>query len=82
MTGRFNVFKTVVLEIVGERKMACEGCEERVQTVLADLPGVRKVKAQARKQRVEVLFDPSQVQETAIAERLREAGYESRGATS
>lgn len=76
------MFKSVVLEIVGERRMACEGCEERVETVLGEMQGVRKVKAQARKQRVEVLFDPTQVEPTAITDRLREAGYESKAAGS
>ena len=76
------MFKSVVLEIVGERRMACEGCEERVETVLGEMPGVRKVKAQARKQRVEVLFDPARVEQTAIPERLRAAGYESQAASS
>lgn len=76
------MFKSVVLEIVGERRMACEGCEERVETVLGEMQGVRKVKAQARKQRVEVLFDPTQVEPAAITDRLREAGYESKAAGS
>lgn len=72
---------TVVLEIVGNQRMHCEGCQERVETMLGELPGVRKVRATARKQRVEVLFDPTQVQQNAIEERMREAGYETTGAT-
>lgn len=76
------MFESVVLEIVGERRMTCEGCEERVETLLGDMQGVRKVRAQARKQRVEVLFDPTQVDSTSIADRLREAGYETKAATS
>lgn len=68
--------KSVILEIVGEHRMACEGCAERIETMLGELPGVRKVRAQARKQRVEVLFDPAQVEIAAIADRLRQAGYE------
>lgn len=76
------MFKSVVLEIVGQHQMACEGCQERVETLLGELPGVRKVRAQAKKQRVEVLFDPTQVEPAAIAERLREAGYESKTATA
>lgn len=76
------MLKSVTLEIVGDRKMACEGCEERVQDVLGQMQGVRKVRAQARKQCVEVLFDPAQVEQTAIAERLKEAGYDSKAAGS
>jgi copper chaperone len=76
------MMKTVVLEIVGEQRMHCEGCQERVETMLGELPGVRKVRAQARKQCVEVLFDPAQVQAIAIEERMREAGYETKGTTT
>jgi len=73
--------KAVVLEIVGEQRMHCEGCQERVEDMLREMPGVRKVRAEARKQRVEVLFDSTQVRITSIADRLREAGYQTKGAT-
>lgn len=72
--------KSVVFEIVGEQRMHCEGCQERVEDMLREMQGVRKVRAEARKQRVEVLFDSTKVQLTSIADRLREAGYETKDA--
>jgi copper chaperone len=72
------VFKTIVLEVVGDQKLACEGCEERVEDLLKAMQGVRKVRARAGKQRIEVLFDAARVEPAAMTERLREAGYETR----
>lgn len=74
------MIKSVVLEVVGEQRMRCEGCQERVEDMLRELSGVRKVRADARKQRVEVLFDTSQVEPAAFVDRLRAAGYETRSA--
>ena len=76
------MLKSVVLEIVGEQRMHCEGCQERVEDILREMQGVRKVHAEARKQRVQVLFDSTQVQIASIADRLREAGYETTDTTS
>ncbi len=70
------MFKSVVFEVIGDQKLACEGCEERVEDLLKAMEGVRQVRAWARKQRIEVLFDATQLGTAAIAERLRDAGYE------
>ena len=72
------MFKSIAFEIVGPLKLACEGCEQRVQRLLKGLPGVSQVHAEARTQRVEVLFDAALVPATAISEHLRRAGYETR----
>jgi hypothetical protein len=40
------------------------------------MQGVGKVRARARNQRIEVLFDAAALDARTIAERLREAGYE------
>lgn len=72
------MLEMVVLEIVGEQRMHCEGCQERVEDMLREIQGVRRVRADARKQRVEVLFDSTRVPLVSITERLREAGYETR----
>ena len=42
--------------------------------MLKALPGVERVRAQARKQRIEVLYDAAMQETSAIAARLREAG--------
>ncbi len=50
--------------------------------MLKALPGVEQVRAQARKQRIEVLFDAAVQDATALAERLGIAGYETRVGSS
>ncbi len=72
------MFKSITFEVIGDQRLACEGCEQRVESVLKGLQGVGKVRAQARKQRIEVLFDTAVLEATAIAERLSKAGYETR----
>ena len=72
------MFKSVIFEVIGNQRLACEGCEERVEDLLKTIEGVRQVRARARKQRIEVLFDATRLETAAIAERLRNAGYETR----
>ncbi len=70
------MFKSVTFEVVGDQRLVCAGCEQRVEQLLKALPGVRQVRAEAQNQRIEVLFDTAVLEATAIAERLGEAGYE------
>ncbi len=70
------MFKSVTFEVIGDQRLACEGCEERVEHLLKALQGVRQVRARARNQRIEVLFDAAVLEATAIAERIRATGYE------
>ncbi len=70
------MFKSVRFEVIGDQRLACEGCEERVEHLLKGLRGVRQVRARARKQRIEVLFDAAVLEPTGITECLRTAGYE------
>lgn len=72
------MFKSITFEVVGDRKIACEGCEEHIQDLLKALQGVGKVRAHARNQRIEVLLDTAVLEPSAIAERLSKAGYETR----
>lgn len=76
------MLKSITLEVIGDRKLACEGCEERVEHVLKALPGVERVRARARNQRIEVLFDTAVLDATVIAERLGTAGYRARVSSS
>ena len=70
------MLKSVTFEVVGEQQLHCEGCEQRVERMLKALPGVERVRAQARKQRIEVLYDASKQEASAIAEHLGTAGYQ------
>jgi len=68
----------VRLEVVGAQRLACETCERRVERMLRALPGVAEVRAHARQQRIDVLFDPAAIDQAALMARLGEAGYETR----
>ncbi len=76
------MFKSITFEVIGDQRLVCEGCEQRVESLLKGLQGVGKVRAQARNQRIEVLFDTAVLEATAIAERLGKAGYETRVGSS
>ena len=72
------MFKSIAFEVIGNQRLHCESCEQRVERLLKAVEGVGKVRAQARNQRIEILFDPAALEATAIAERLATAGYETR----
>jgi copper chaperone len=72
------MLKSITFEVVGDQRLHCESREPRVARLLKALQGVGRVRAQAPNQRIEVLFDTAVLEATAIAERLGEAGYETR----
>jgi copper chaperone len=76
------MFKSITFEVIGDQSLHCESCEQRVEGLLKALPGVGKVRAHARNQRIDVLFDTAVLEATAITERLRVAGYETRVGSS
>ena len=70
--------KSITLEVIGENKMACDGCEQRVERALKQQAGVQKARANARNQRIEVIFDGAVLEADAISERIGKAGYTTR----
>lgn len=72
------MFKSVTFEVIGDQRLNCENCEQRVTRQLTTLRGVRQVRAQARDQRIEVLFDTTAVEPAVLAACLSEFGYETR----
>lgn len=70
------MIKSVTFEVTGEQRLFCEGCEQRVERLLKALQGVRQVRARARNQRIEVLLDTEMLEASAVADSLRNAGYE------
>ena len=76
------MLKSVTFEVTGDQRLHCEGCEQRVERLLKAVPGVGQVRARASNQRIEVLFDAAKLELTAIAERVRKAGYETRAVSS
>lgn len=72
------MFKSVTFEVIGDQRLNCEKCEQRVTRLLTPLGGVRQVGAQAHDQRINILFDATAVELAALAACLTEAGYETR----
>ncbi len=72
------MFKSVTFEVTGDQRLHCEGCEQRVERVLNALQGVGQVRALARTQHIEVLFDTALTDTGAIAECMSKAGYQTR----
>jgi len=72
------VLKSVIFEVIGDQRIFCDGCERRVEGLLKALQGVRQVRAQARNQRIEVLFDAAALDVDTITEGLAKAGYETK----
>lgn len=78
----YVVFKSITFKVIGDQRLRCQSCEQRVERLLKPLEGVAQVRAQAHNQRIEVLFDAAVLEPTAIAERIRKAGYETRVSSS
>jgi copper chaperone len=76
------MFRSITFEVIGDQRLVCEGCEQRVEHVLKTLQGVGQVRAHARNQRIEVLFDTAVLNANAIAERVGETGYQTRVVSS
>ena len=72
------MLKSITFEVIGDHRIVCGGCEERIEALLKGLDGVAKVRAKSRNQRVEVLFDAAKMDAHTIAERLSNAGYQTR----
>ena len=72
------MLKSVTFEVIGDQTLRCEGCENRVTRLLKGLAGVVRVRAQASNQQLDVQFDPEVLDSTKIADRLAQAGYETR----
>ena len=72
------MLKSITLEVIGDQRLACEGCENRVTRLLRAVRGIERVRARASNQHIEVQFDPALLDAGTIAERLRTAGYETR----
>lgn len=70
--------KSITLEVIGVHQMSCDGCQQRIQNAVKTLEGVAKVRANARNQRIDVLFDTAKLDATAITERISNVGYQTK----
>jgi copper chaperone len=78
------MFKSITFEVIGDQQLHCESCEQHVERLLKSVQGVGQVRAQAKNQRIEVLFDTAVLDANVITKRLGDAGYKTRlgGSTS
>ena len=72
------MLKSITFEVIGGQQLACEGCEQRVERALKEQQGVQRVRANARNQRIEVLFEAATLDANVLAERIRKAGYQTK----
>lgn len=67
--------ETLELTVKGEDLLHCEGCENRVQSVISTLPGVLKVKADHKTQGIRVTLDGDRITPEEIKGKLDFMGY-------
>jgi copper chaperone CopZ len=60
---------------VQDNAIHCGGCESRIETVLKKLPGVMKVKADHKTQKVSITLDTDKTLVLEVTKRLEAAGY-------
>jgi copper chaperone CopZ len=72
---RNEMAKIVTLKVVGDNKMNCAGCERSVTATLADLPGVREVRADHRTQNIDITLTDGETDVDALQSELQEIGY-------
>ena len=58
-----------------EKGIHCAGCETRIQSVLARVPGVKEVIASHKTQKVKLTLDPGKVSARDLREKLEDLGY-------
>ena len=58
-----------------EHGIHCTGCETRIQSVLARVPGVSEVKANSKTQSIQLTLDPEKVSVQEVREKLEDLGY-------
>lgn len=62
-----------VLSVPG---MVCDGCAERIGTILTPIPGVLQVKTRLWRKQVQVSFQVAEIDVKAIVAALGQAGFE------
>jgi Cu+-exporting ATPase len=67
--------QTIDLTVTGDQPIHCASCEQRIDTGLRRLPGVRTVRASSKTQRVEVAVDPTQVSAEQVRDKLEQLGF-------
>ncbi len=58
-----------------DKAIHCEGCEARIQSVLARVPGVQEANASYKTQRVRLTIDSTSVSIEEVKDKLEDLGY-------
>ena len=58
-----------------DKAIHCEGCEARIQSVIARVPGVQQAKASHKTQKVHLTLDSASVSIQDIKDKLEDLGY-------
>lgn len=67
--------ETIEMQVL-DKGIHCSGCEARIQSVLAKVPGVQQVKADHKTQLVRLTLEPETVSVEGVREKLEDMGYE------
>jgi copper chaperone len=62
-------------KVVGDQKIHCAGCEQRIDNALHRLEGVREVKASFQTQEVTVTIDETKLSPEQVRAKLEQLGY-------
>jgi copper chaperone len=68
-----NRMEQRIFQVTG---MHCDGCAERIQTLVGRLDGIRQAQASYPSGEVRVAFEPSRIAESTIRERIEQAGFQ------
>lgn len=72
------MLKSITFEIIGDLRIICDGCEQRIEKMLKTIHGVDRARANSRNQRIDVLLDTDVEDGATILERLGTAGYQTK----
>lgn len=68
--------KSLHLKVIGDQTIHCGGCEHTIQFALHNLPGVQKVDASLKTQKIDVLYNPEALNRDQIKGELEGLGYQ------
>ncbi len=66
--------ETYELQVLN-KAIHCSGCEARIQSVLARMPGVQEVDADYKTQKIHLTLDSASVSVQDVKEKLEDLGY-------
>ena len=56
-------------------KLVCEGCAEKINTILISLPGIQEVRTKVPQKHAYVRYEPARIQEEQIKKALEKSGF-------